>query len=503
MTLDGESAVGRRVECDGHRGTVRYDGEIEGAGAGRWLGVEWDDPSRGKHDGVHQGRKYFDTKCALAGSFVRPHKVNLGRSCAEALLEQYESSFEAQLTSFRTGSSGMVKTAEFVGFEKHLQKISNHNALRIVVLSNLCIRHGDRRLSELCPNVEELDLSKNLLSNVADVASVVEHLPRLKTLLISHNLFSSWAGRKEVFDQIQNLVAASMELTALDEIADLFANLVTLKVPQNKICSLSQLNFPLLRELDLDGNQIESWDAVQKLSALPNLQILHLNNNRIGSIPDLPSSVFPKLGTLYLSGNLLSDWRSVSALEFLPSLEELIFKDNPLLNAESPETNRQIIICRLARLKTLDKVSVSASEKRGASFDYLKKYGKEYLACRSNPQDLNLFYAKHPCYQKLVEVHGAPEESELSGQKKNLLINVMIECPQLKENGHVEKKLPRTMKLQRLRGMLPKLLPSAPNMLKLSYICRDKPEIKYEFDNDLKDLAFYSIQDNDSIVVEW
>jgi len=65
MTLDNESLVGRRVECDGHRGTVRYDGDIAGAGTGRWLGVEWDDSGRGKHDGTHQGINYFQTQYEL------------------------------------------------------------------------------------------------------------------------------------------------------------------------------------------------------------------------------------------------------------------------------------------------------------------------------------------------------------------------------------------------------------------------------------------------------
>ncbi|TWW59166.1 E Tubulin-folding cofactor [Takifugu flavidus] len=52
------SAVGRRVACDGERATVRYVGPIPPT-AGLWLGVEWDHPSRGKHDGSHDGVQYF------------------------------------------------------------------------------------------------------------------------------------------------------------------------------------------------------------------------------------------------------------------------------------------------------------------------------------------------------------------------------------------------------------------------------------------------------------
>ena len=38
------------------RGTVRYVGEVAGT-KGQWVGVEWDDESRGRHDGTHDGKR--------------------------------------------------------------------------------------------------------------------------------------------------------------------------------------------------------------------------------------------------------------------------------------------------------------------------------------------------------------------------------------------------------------------------------------------------------------
>ena len=44
--------VGERVaDQENHRATVRYVGEVEGY-QGQWIGVEWDAPGRGKHDGT-------------------------------------------------------------------------------------------------------------------------------------------------------------------------------------------------------------------------------------------------------------------------------------------------------------------------------------------------------------------------------------------------------------------------------------------------------------------
>lgn len=62
MTLDNNSMLGRRVECEGYRGTVLFVGEIEGTGAGTWLGVDWDDVSRGKHDGSYKEKHYFTAR---------------------------------------------------------------------------------------------------------------------------------------------------------------------------------------------------------------------------------------------------------------------------------------------------------------------------------------------------------------------------------------------------------------------------------------------------------
>ena len=49
---------GVRLRLFGHLSTVKFVGEVQGT-RGTWLGVEWDDPNRGKHDGVKDGVRYF------------------------------------------------------------------------------------------------------------------------------------------------------------------------------------------------------------------------------------------------------------------------------------------------------------------------------------------------------------------------------------------------------------------------------------------------------------
>ena len=53
MVVPDYAQVGCRLETtDGARAVVRYTGAVAGQ-EGEWVGVEWDDPTRGKHDGSH------------------------------------------------------------------------------------------------------------------------------------------------------------------------------------------------------------------------------------------------------------------------------------------------------------------------------------------------------------------------------------------------------------------------------------------------------------------
>ena len=54
-----KSLVYNRLSLKGQACTVRYVGTVTDK-PGEWLGVEWDDANRGKHNGEHEGVKYFE-----------------------------------------------------------------------------------------------------------------------------------------------------------------------------------------------------------------------------------------------------------------------------------------------------------------------------------------------------------------------------------------------------------------------------------------------------------
>lgn len=94
---DPQLPLGTRVLLGGrHAATVRYVGPVDGQ-SGTWVGIEYDEPGRGKHDGCHAGRRYFSCASGPAtGSLVRLPKflqaADCGRSLVDAACERYDCS---------------------------------------------------------------------------------------------------------------------------------------------------------------------------------------------------------------------------------------------------------------------------------------------------------------------------------------------------------------------------------------------------------------------------
>lgn len=73
---------------------------------------------------------------------------------------------------------------EVVGFSKVNRKQSKFDQLKIVGLREQCISNAGEpgELKELCPNIEELDISRNLINSwqtIADICSQLDSLVRL------------------------------------------------------------------------------------------------------------------------------------------------------------------------------------------------------------------------------------------------------------------------------------------------------------------------------------
>ncbi|KAH9270260.1 hypothetical protein BASA83_007599 [Batrachochytrium salamandrivorans] len=391
MITDSETSnrhysVGERIQVQGESATIRYIGPVEGK-VGTWLGVEWDDPSRGKHGGTFNGQTYFTTLAALradpsgcsvtAGSFLSASKagITIGQSVLAALSQKYHSEQPIDGTVAFGGDTAI--TVETVGWDKIKGKQSHLENVTTLGLAGLCISFCGTDPAELdsvrrsCVSVTDLDLSRNLLSRWTDVANIVDLMPMLKLLRLSVNRFVSADETLPPTKSVLNphdsaktcdvdlaqsfsgisqmaLMSTMMSWADVEHIEPWFANLQELYLGSNHIKSLvgtSSLPLPdfvtgfvHLTVLSLENNSISHWSQVQRLGKLPNLKNLNLAGNQLKSIEidkeDPIEPMFAQLTTLSLHHNLIDTWTSIHALNSLPKLAEVRLTLNPITSLD-------------------------------------------------------------------------------------------------------------------------------------------------------------------------
>ncbi|KAH8697556.1 putative tubulin-specific chaperone [Talaromyces proteolyticus] len=449
--------IGQRLSFQTALCTVRYVGPVEGT-EGDWLGVEWDDPMRGKHSGEHKGKRYFTcslSKQQTAASFVRPSRpADQPQGFLEALRQKYASEFEEELAKRKAAGRDDVqmneliefngKVVEEVGFEKIRKQLSELQELKIIVLDGQCIagvlaQYEDKsqyfeELGEIrrtCPKITELDLSRNLLHRWQELRDICEQLKRLRILKLNGNRFENVQSGL-IFERVSQL-HLDQTLMSWEEVSLLtmqFPDLASLTASLNHISTISSPLPMNLRNLTLEDNEITTLASLELLTRLPNLERLSLRGNSIdttgisqpGTSKDTNPFQFSKtLKFLDVSRNRIDSWPFVDALsKFFPGLESLRISGNPLYDkpvapanitglAEKPMTADEafmLTLSRLENLKFLNYSKISEQERTNGDLYYLSLIGKELSAFPASEEKRIL--ATHPRYSRLCEIYGDP-----------------------------------------------------------------------------------------------
>ncbi|GKT40130.1 tumor susceptibility gene 101 protein [Colletotrichum spaethianum] len=191
--------IGQRLSYDGALCTVRYIGPVDGT-SGTWLGVEWDDAGRGKHDGQHKGVRYFSSWTGLsknptAASFVRPSRP---ADAAQSFVAALHGKYNAEAVAERESEIQIVffgkKPAEEVGFDKIRRQLARVEDLTIVILDGarvaIDVAPGDKSVKETSPLITELDISRNLFEEFEQVVKICRELGSLRSLRLKCILFA-------------------------------------------------------------------------------------------------------------------------------------------------------------------------------------------------------------------------------------------------------------------------------------------------------------------------
>ena len=191
-------------DADGFVATIRYIGTVASAKKRNeiYAGVEWDDETRGKHDGsvicrtTNQIVRHFHiqnktkTSSSQAGSFLRLNKIDTGVELDLKLLKSRYVEEDAPLIapnnvlpySART-SSGREKPIEFLG-EMNVRKRQqlgdlNEISLRGMGISGIASDECREEMMNMFGHVEEIDLAGNLFCDWRSLFDVMETFPSL------------------------------------------------------------------------------------------------------------------------------------------------------------------------------------------------------------------------------------------------------------------------------------------------------------------------------------
>ncbi|KAG8863150.1 hypothetical protein FRB96_009332 [Tulasnella sp. 330] len=421
-------AINQRVAIFSDIGTIRYIGQVAGY-SGQWLGVEWDNPTRGKHDGSKDNIRYFACKAGgNPASFIRPSAANLsyGRPFIEALIGKYVDATEDMKGTEKVilGSSAGAIEVEAPRLASVRHRLANIERLRIVSLDGQEVngQGDDGAIANRSLQIEALDLSRNLLSGWDQVMRILQQLPRLKSLSLNDNRLTFVEEEICQFQGIGKLEELQLNNTSLSvaEVYVLGCVFPLLKHLEIGSCGFESLEWPSkepafvrLETLNLASNKISSWASLLRATrALITLQSLILADNAIAEIPwpdksDLDPSA-SSLQHLSLIQNQIHAWGSIDAMSaWLPKLRNLSIQETPLVEENAGDA-RALMIARLPVLSIWNGSSVSLSERRDSELFYLSSVAKSSISGDVRIKD-------HPRWPVLCSQHGTPEAERPSG----------------------------------------------------------------------------------------
>lgn len=426
-------SVGARRSYDDHLCTVRYYGSVDGR-EGEWLGVEWDDPTRGKHDGSRGGKRYFDclSKKPNAASFIRDSKpCDTPREFLTALGIRYGSinapSNSAALGAIYIGG----KEVEEVGFQQNSQRLSAWPSLQIISLDGLqlngiCSEHlpaVSRRIAFefilhsdfVC---QQLDLSRNMFETWGAVLDICNALRSLRDLYVNSNRFKDLRSEAERLKDILRLESLGLADTALDwdtvmvfctqrrfpTLKSLTLAFNPLGVPSNQ---LSKLSINTLSWLDLTSCDIESLQTLAVLDNLENPFTLILRSNPLAILSTSPQLFFRNVVGLDLTSTLIANISDLSPIpNTFPLLKSLQTYRTPLAN--SHPSSRLLTIAFLPQLFTLNNTNIPDHERINAEI-YYHRIITSLLSHADTPEQEQRVHSEHPQWPHLCAKYGVPE----------------------------------------------------------------------------------------------
>lgn len=549
----------RIQDADGFVGTVRYIGPVASAKKQTevYAGIEWDDHTRGKHDGsvisksTNELVRHFSlkSKSTTGGSFLKVSKLDTGIVLnLDTVRLRYVDS-DAPLVapnnilpySART-SSGRSKPIEFLG-EMKVRKRQQLDelidiSLRSMAISSVAAGEEREELKRTFEHLKEIDLAGNLFSDWNDLFHVLETFGNLEWLSFASNKIYDLPINADglCFDKLRVLNLNKCAIESFDTVEKLdkicpnlqelcvaFSDLSDMTNAETKNEALS--GFQHLTLLDCSSCNLTSWSRhVHRLSSLPNLKTLILDDNALEQVDIVSDQDFPSLVNLQIAGTNIDKWQQMESLSALMNLEILRFRKCPLTDELGAGESRAGTIARLPNINVLNASQISEKERMEAERRYVSSVSREMVQLTSKSRNsekssgesiegiiesfkilgLNEKYSR---FESLVTKH---KETMLmmaavnssGGAISNSSINVTIKSMAAESctSEPLQKRLPSSLTVGRLKTMLSRAFGLDVDLQILQYR-NEGSDFPAPMDDDENALAFYGLSDGAEILM--
>lgn len=264
-------------------------------------------------------------------------------------------------------------------------------------------------------------------------------------------------------------------------------SLTTLLVGTNQLSSLPATgpdSLPsTLTSINLEYNDFTSLSDIASLTTLKALRYLQLKGNNISAIAassDSTNVVFPpSVQHVDLSYNKIDSWEFVDKLTAMfPGMIGLRINHNPIYyskdadsNAQSSDESFMFTVARIAQLKTLNFTHITATDRANAEMFYLSRIARQLATVPEAAEDS--IKVLHPRYNELCEAYGEPDVIRREEINPNFLEARLI-TTELHYEGAPEEdqrtritKIPKSFDIYAVKGIVGKMFGLAPLKLRL------------------------------------
>ena len=519
-TADTSNLLGKRVELNEKTAKIKYVGPLKHKKDCNekeiWLGLEWEDKARGKHNGTVEGFEYFKTTNGdNSGSLIKMTKVNVGQTFKGALGYKYNFYEEEGNDYHKDIDKALEKdnfivtdkkiiNIELVGKEKAAKKFSEFEYMPCIDLNFSYINSLGNDLANILPRLKELSLSRTLLTKWSEMLDILIQFKNLNLLNFSENIlifddkFDSEIKKFEEGTNKQHLNTLVLNKCDLDtyhliKLSPIFTCLDYLYLKDNKInpetyekseykkfieenISNIEKNTPNLKYLSLEHNKINEFFFGYKIFKSPKLKYINLNQNIISDlIPEEKKEENDKLMESFKRSmeHILLDYNMFKKEDYskiMIDLETLELKDIDILNNGfidkiGIQKVKIEMIGRNPQLKILNNTTITKIMRRDAEKQYLVDCVKEYINSLGNNNFDQFVFEKymqknHKQYFNLRKKFFDPLDDYENLKKKNnknTMKSNMAEIILEYEGKTIKRKFPKSTIFTNLKNLCVRL----------------------------------------------